>query len=155
MRFHVAVFVLICTSTITPAAAQAPANDEASVMAAVKAFHTALAAGNAVAAMQVIAEDALMMEGGNIETRAEYEKAHLPADIAFEKAVTAKRTPVRTVVRGDTAWVTTSADFTGTFENRPVDFVGLELMVLSREPAGWRIRAIHWSARNRRPPAPK
>ena len=155
MRLHIAAFVLICASTITPAAAQTPANDEAGVMATVKAFHTAFAAGNGAAVMQLIHDDALMMEGGNIETRSEYEKAHLPADLAFEKAVTAKRTPVRMVVRGDAAWVTTSADFVGTFENRPVDFLGLELMVLSREPAGWRIRAIHWSARNRRPPAPK
>lgn len=155
MRLCVITLTLISSSLILPAAAQIPTNDEASVASAVKVFHSAYAAGNAAQVMQFIAEDALMMEGGNIETRAQYEKDHLPADIAFEKEVQAKRTPVRVVVRGDTAWVTTSADFVGTFEGRPVDFQGLELMVLSREPAGWRIRAIHWSSRNRRPPTPK
>ena len=155
MRLCLIALTLLSTSMILPAAAQAPASDEASVAAAVKTFHSAYAAGNAAQVMQFIAEDALMMEGGNIETRAQYEKDHLPADIAFEKQVSAKRTPVRVVVRGETAWVTTSADFVGTFEGRPVDFQGLELIVLSREPAGWRIRAIHWSSRNRRPPPPK
>lgn len=154
MRLHFIALVFLCTSVISPAAGQTPTKDEASALAAVKAFHTALGSGNEAAAMQLIAEDALMMEVGNIETRTQYEKAHLPADIAFEKSVTVKRTPVKVVVRGDVAWVTTSADFTGTFEGRPVDFLGLELMVLSREPAGWRIRAIHWSSRNRRPPTP-
>ena len=49
------------------------------------------------------------------------------------------------------AWVTTSTDFVGTFEDRPVDFLGLETMVLNRQPEGWRIKAIHWSSRNRLP----
>lgn len=155
MRLCLIALTLLSTSMHLPVAAQALANDEASVAAAVKTFHGAYAAGHAAQVMQFIAEDALMMEGGNIETRAQYEKDHLPADIAFEKQVSAKRTPVRVVVRGETAWVTTSADFVGTFEGRPVDFQGLELIVLSREPAGWRIRAIHWSSRNRRPPPPK
>ena len=155
MRFYFMTLALLFTSMISPLMAQTPANDEASVAAAVKAFHSAFASGNAGDVMRFIAEDALMMEGGNIETRDQYEKSHLPADIAFEKEVSAKRTPVRVVVRGDTAWVTTSADFVGTFQGKPVDFQGLELMVLSREPAGWRIRAIHWSSRNRRPPPPK
>ena len=155
MRVCLITLTLISGSMAFPAAAQTPTNDEAGIAAAVKTFHSAYAAGNAAQVMQFIAEDALMMEGGNIETRAQYEKDHLPADIAFEKEVSAKRTPVRIVVRGDTAWVTTSGDFVGTFQGKPVDFQGLELMVLSREPAGWRIRAIHWSSRNRRPPPPK
>ena len=155
MRLRFIALLLFCTSLVTPAAGQTPANDEASVLAAVKAFHTALGAGNGAAAMELIAPDALMMEVGGMETREQYEKAHLPADIAFEKSVTVKRNTEKVVLRGDVAWVTTSADFTGTFEGRPVDFLGLELMVLSREPAGWRIRAVHWSSRNRRPPAPK
>ena len=155
MRLWLITLTLISGSMTLPAAAQTPTNDEASVAAAVKVFHSAYAAGDAAQVMQFIAEDALMMEGGSIETRAQYEKDHLPLDIAFEKEVQAKRTPVRVVVRGDTAWVTTSADFVGTFQSKPVDFQGLELMVLSREQGGWRIRAVHWSSRNRRPPPPK
>ena len=141
--------ILICTFIAACASPQAPADDEATVTAAVKAFQTAMDTGDPAGVMQYIHDDALMIEGGNIETRMQYEAAHLPADIAFSKEVTAKRMPIRLTVRGDTAWVLTSTDFTGTFEGRPIDFLGLESMTLSREPAGWRIRLIHWSSQNR------
>jgi ketosteroid isomerase-like protein len=142
---------MLCGLAAGCAPAQSPANDEADVAAAVTAFQTAMDTGDAPTVMQYIAADALMMEGGTIETRMQYETAHLPADIAFAKGVTSKRTPIRQTIRGDVAWVTTSTDFTGTFEGSPVDFLGLETMVLNREPAGWRIKAIHWSSRNRLP----
>lgn len=152
MRFYTLALTLLYGLAAVPVAAQAPTNDQASVAAVVNAFHAALGSGNESAAMQLIADDAVMLEAGGIETRSEYETNHLPADIEFEKAVPGKRKPIRVVVRGDVAWVITAADFMGTFQTRPVDFLGIELMVLSREPAGWRIRAIHWSSRNRRPP---
>ncbi len=96
-----------------------------------------------------------MLEAGGVETRAEYVKDHLPADIEFEKAVSSMRKSVRVTVAGNAAWAISSSETTGTFQTRPVDFVGIEMMVLTREPAGWRIRAISWSSRNRRPPQPK
>ena len=148
MRFLLSL-ILICTFTAACTSPQAPADDEAGVTAAVKAFQTAMDTGDPAGVMQYIHDDALMIEGGNIETRMQYEAAHLPADIAFSKEVTAKRMPIRLTVRGDTAWVLTSTDFTGTFEGSPIDFLGLESMTLSREPAGWRIRLIHWSSQNR------
>ena len=141
--------IAFCSLAAACAPAQSPANDDADVAAAVKAFQTAMDTGDPAGVMQYIHDDALMIEGGNIETRMQYEAAHLPADIAFSKEVTAKRMPIRLTVRGDTAWVLTSTDFTGTFEGRPIDFLGLESMTLSREPAGWRIRLIHWSSQNR------
>jgi hypothetical protein len=51
--------------------------------------------GDAAAAMRVIAPDAAFLESGGLETRAEYEANHLPADIEFERAVTGKRGPWR------------------------------------------------------------
>jgi hypothetical protein len=57
------------------------------------------------------------------------------------------------VVNGPSAWATSTSEFSGTFQGKPVDSIGAELMVLSREPAGWRIRAIHWSGRTRAKPA--
>lgn len=148
MRLHVLPLIVLCL-TAACAPASSPADDEANVAAAVKAFQTAMDTGDAATVMQYIADDALMLEGGTIETRMQYEEAHLPADIAFAKDVTTKRTPIRQTIRGDVAWVTTSTDFTGSFEGRPVDFLGLETMVLSREQPGWRIKTIHWSSRNR------
>ena len=69
--------------------------------------------------MQLIADDAVMLEAGSVETRADYGKNHLPADIEFEKGVSTKRSPIRVVVRGDTAWATSTSEVTGTFEGNP------------------------------------
>jgi ketosteroid isomerase-like protein len=138
---------------VTLSAAQ-QAGDEAAVRAVVVRFHTAVNTGNAAAAMAVVAPDATFLEAGSIETRAEYEKDHLPADIAFEKGVTIKRTPIRVTVAGDTAWAWSTSEMVGTFQGRAIDSLGGELMVLTRTPAGWRIRAVHWSGRARqKPPA--
>ncbi len=135
-----------------PIAAQSPSADSVAATAVVSAFHAALKGGNAIEAMRLLAADAVLLEAGGIETRAEYEKNHLPADIEFEKVVTTTRMPYRVTVAGDAAWAITTSEFKGTFQNRPVDSVGVELMVLSRDPsAGWRIRSIHWSGRARRP----
>ena len=147
----IALAVVLSILVAAPLAAQGGA-DMATVTAAVNAFHAGLKSGDRAAVMQLIADDALFFEAGGVETRAEYEKNHLPADIEFEKAVTSTRSPIRVVVNGSTAWASSTSEFVGTFNGRAVDSLGAELMVLSREPAGWRIRAVHWSGRARKPP---
>jgi ketosteroid isomerase-like protein len=54
-------------------------------------------------------------------------------------------------VRGDAAWVSSTSTTTGEYRGRQVNSSGAELMVLARTPQGWRIAAIHWSSRTRRP----
>jgi hypothetical protein len=103
--------------------------------------------------MQLVAPDAVFLEAGGVETRAQYESGHLPADIEFEKSVSTKRSPIRVVVLGDAAWATSTSETVGKFQGRAIDSMGTELMVLSREPGGWRIRAVHWSSRARPKPA--
>jgi ketosteroid isomerase-like protein len=152
VRFCVFALVVGVGLLGRPIAAQSPSADAAAVTAVVSGFHTALKAGNAAEVMRLLAADALLLEAGGIETRAEYEKNHLPADIEFEKAIASTRTPSRVTVAGEAAWAVTTSEFKGTFQNRPVDSIGVELMVLSRDPAaGWRIRSIHWSGRARQP----
>ena len=99
--------------------------------------------------MNLIAPDALFLESGRLETRAEYEANHLPSDIAFEREVTGKRGPMRVSFSGDAAWVIVTTDYVGTFEGSPVDFTSAQLAVLTRETGDWRIRSIHWSSRRR------
>ena len=96
-----------------------------------------------------LAPDALFIEGGRLETRAEYESNHLPADIEFERAVNGKRSPLRITFNSDTAWVIATTEFEGTFENAPVNFVSAQLMVLTRDNGPWTIRTIHWSSYRR------
>ena len=146
----VAMIVMAATA---PASAQST-DATAAVTAVVAQFHAALKAGNAADALRLLAPDVVLLESGGTETRAEYEKNHLPADIEFEKAVTTTRSPYRVTVVGDAAWSISTAEFKGTFRGKPVDSLGAELMVLSRDASGWRIRTVHWSGRTRRPATP-
>jgi ketosteroid isomerase-like protein len=150
----------VCTLTMAisslliagPLFAQSPTDDSARVVAVVEEFHRAITKGDQAVVMRLFAEDALMMEAGGIETRAQYLKDHLPADAEFEKTVSTKRSPIRAVVVGDAAWATSTSEFAGTFQGRAVDSIGTELIVLSRASGGWAIRAIAWTGRARRPP---
>jgi uncharacterized protein (TIGR02246 family) len=134
------------------------AADSAAVAAVVERFHRALAAGDSARALSLLAPDAVVLESGGVESRAEYRSHHLPADIEFARAVPGQRGPVRVRVRGDVAWATSTSTTQGEFRGRAVNSAGAELMVLTRSPGGWRIAAIHWSSRARRtqasPPEP-
>ena len=104
-----------------PLAAQTP-NDVAGVTAVVERFHAALKTGDAAAASQLIADDALFLEAGGVETRSEYVTNHLPVDIEFEKAVDhhAGTDPGR---RGrDAAWATSTSDL-------GLDFLGQKTLL--------------------------
>lgn len=134
-----------------PAPPQAPAApDSAAVAATVEGYHRALAAGDSAAALAVLAPDVVILESGGAESLGEYQSHHLAGDIAFARGTRTTRSPVRVLVRGDAAWATSTSTVVGTFRGRPVNSAGAELMVLTREPAGWRIAAIHWSSRARR-----
>jgi ketosteroid isomerase-like protein len=125
------------------------AKDEADVRTTLESFYAAMKNAENATAMALIADDAVFVEGGRLETREEYEKNHLPADISFEKQVTGKRGPWRITFRDDTAWAIATTDYDGIFDGAPVAFTSAQLAVLTREDAGWRIRSIHWSSRRR------
>lgn len=124
--------------------------DSAAVITTVLRYHAAIGAGDSLAALALLTPDAVVLESGSFETRAEYRSHHLPSDIAFARAVASKRTPARVVVRGDVAWTALTSTAQGEFRGRAVNSSGAELMVLVRTTDGWRINAIHWSSRTRR-----
>jgi ketosteroid isomerase-like protein len=154
MRFCILTTAFISLMSAGQLAAQPETGDSARVVAVVEEFHRAIAKGDQAAVTRLIAEDAIMMEAGGVETRAQYLKDHLPADAEFEKSVTTKRSAVQVVVLADAAWATSTSEFAGTFQGRAVDSIGTELIVLSRAADSWRIRAIAWTGRARRPPQP-
>lgn len=131
--------------------ASRPASDSADVVAVVTRYQNALATGDSSAALALLAADAVVLESGGVETRAEYRSHHLPADMSFARGVPSVRANLRVAVRGDVAWVSSTSTSRGEFRGRQINSSGAELMVLSREPDGWKIRAIHWSSRNRNP----
>ena len=64
------------------------------------AFHAALAAGDSAAALALLAPDAVVLESGEVETRAEYAAHHLAADIEFSRAVPSQRVVTLVASRG-------------------------------------------------------
>jgi ketosteroid isomerase-like protein len=123
--------------------------DGAAAEAAVQRFHDALQNGDSGAALDVLADDAIVLESGGRETKREYRRHHLQQDVAFARAVPSQRGHRTVTVQGDVAWVMSTGAITGEYRGRKIDEQGAELVVLSRSPQGWRIRAIHWSSRPR------
>lgn len=109
-------------------------------------FHEALRKGDANAAMSLLADDAQILESGHRETRAEYEREHLAADIAFAKTVPTSGTSMIVRQEGNFAWATSTARSSGTFQGKRIDAENAELMVLAKSSDRWQIRAIHWSS---------
>lgn len=131
--------------------APAALKDSAAAAATVTAYHRALAAGDSAAALALLAPDATILESGGMETRDEYRSHHLPSDIAFARAVQSVDGPLRVKVLGDVAWAMSTNVVQGQFRGRAVNSAGAELMVLNRIAGEWKIVAIHWSSRARRP----
>jgi ketosteroid isomerase-like protein len=132
-----------------PLLAQSQADDSAAVVAVVERYHRALTEGDSATALGLLAEDALIVESGGIESRQEYRSHHLAADIAFAREAKVTRSLVRVSVRGNVAWTTATSTTRGRFRRKSVNSSGAELMVLTRGADGWKIRAIHWSSHDR------
>lgn len=124
------------------------ASDSAAVVQAIESYHAALADADTAAAMALLTTDAIILESGGMETRAEYRSHHLPADIAFARAAPRERASIVVRIHGDMAWAASTSVVRGTFREREIDSRGAELMVLRRTPEGWLIEAIHWSSRS-------
>lgn len=127
--------------------------DSLAVARVIDAYHSALAAGDSVRALTFLAADAAILESGGVESRAEYRSHHLSSDIAFAQAIRSLRSPITVKVNGNTAWASSTSTTQGTYKDRPINSAGAELMVLTKVKGSWKIRAIHWSSRTRRPPA--
>lgn len=130
-------------------ACQSTGNEDAAITKTLESFYGAMKTGDKAAAMAQIAPDAVFLESGRLETRAQYEESHLPADIDFEKVVAGKRGPLKITQEGNTAWVIAMTEYDGEFEGEPVAFTSAQLMVLTKQDGNWRIRSIHWSSKRR------
>jgi ketosteroid isomerase-like protein len=122
-------------------------------IATVERFRNALARGDSSTALALLASDAIILESGDVETREEYRRHHLSADIEFARAIPSISSQPRAVVEGDVAWVTSTSVTQGRFKDRDINSAGAELIVLSRrgKASPWQIRAIHWSSHRRAP----
>ena len=146
LRWWVVGVLLLLPFAVGGIIGQTPSVDTAEVQTAVEGFHQALVRGDRAAALALLSPDALILESGESQTRAEYEREHLAEDIAFASATKTERLPSIIRREGNVAWTTATTKTTGTFKGRKVDSTGVELMVLTKQGGEWRIRAIHWSS---------
>ena len=124
-------------------------SDSADAVGVLTRFHAALANGDSLAALSLLAADVTILESGSLETLADYRSRHLAADINFAKAVPSKRTIVSVNILGGAAWVVATSISQGQSGGREVNSAGAELVVLKKVGADWKISAIHWSSRRR------
>ena len=143
--------ILVICSIMTVTSLEARQSDSATVVATIERFHGALGAGDSLAALSLLAEDAVVVESGGIQSRSEYRSHHLAADIGFARAITRELGRVSVVVSGDVAWASSTSTARGTLRDREINSTSAELAVLSRRGDSWVIRAIHWSSRRSNP----
>jgi ketosteroid isomerase-like protein len=137
---------LMCLALVFPAASAATHEEEA--VETVERYHAALAGADTATAMGLLADDVVVLESGWFESREEYISHHLGADMSFAAAVSSKRGDVHAVVVGNAAWVSSTSHTRGAWNDREINSIGAELIVLSRTDGVWKIRAIHWSSRS-------
>ncbi len=126
-----------------------PSSDSTVVTRTVARFHDALQSGDTAGVRQLIAADLRVLEGGDVEDRAQYLAHHLAEDIEFAKGVRGETNVISYAQQGSVAWVVSTSTSVGKFNDRDINSVGAELIVLSRTREVWKIRAIHWSSRRR------
>ncbi len=153
MKHHLYALTLSAAFTISgsPALAQHAGHDSAAVAAIVEKYHDALSSGDMATALARLTDDAVILEAGGVETKAEYRSHHLPADIGAARSSPRQRAPIHVRVHGEAAWSTVTSTSQRTVNGAVSTSSLAELMVLVKTPGGWKISAIHWSSRTRRP----
>ncbi len=142
----ITLLTVVSLLTLSVSRGEPVAPDAAAIESTVESFHKALGAGEPDKVMSLLAPDALIIEGGTVQTRADYQREHLNQDIAFARAVpvTSRNKIVRQ--EGNMAWVTSTSRVVGEFHNKLIDSVSAETVILTKSSDGWKIRTIHWSS---------
>lgn len=100
--------------------------------------------------MSHLADDVRILESGRVEDKEHYRSGHLAGDMRFAGAVPPVRSEIEVTLMGDVAWAHSTSVRQGRIGDREIDSQGAELVVLAREGGTWKIKAIHWSSRQRR-----
>ena len=123
---------------------------ERQVAAVIDAYHEALAAGDSATALDHLAPDVTILESGGVEDKEQYRSGHLAGDMRFAQSVPRERGEIQVTILGEVAWAYSTSTTQGRLGDREINSQGAELMVLAREGGAWKIKAIHWSSRQRR-----
>lgn len=140
---------LLLLILITPLSLMAHDEHDSAVQT-VASFHKALVAGDPEAVLRFLDPDVVIFESGGAElSRDEYASHHLGADMEFSAATRRTVVEQKKGEAGDSAWVLTRSETSGTFREKEIDILGAETVLLRRGEHGWRVVHIHWSSRSR------
>lgn len=145
-----ALGAILYSSLLGAAAASTQQTPADQIVAVIDAFHSALSAGDSVGALSHLADDVAILESGGVESKEQYRSGHLAGDMRFAAAVPATRGAIEVTLMGDVAWARSTSVRQGRMGDREINSQGAELVVLAREGGTWKIKAIHWSSRQRR-----
>ena len=113
----------------------------------VEAFGAALKNGDAAMVERLLLPDVLIAEGGGAErSLEEYASHHMPADMAFTKAVEITMKDRKVIDGTDMTTVISSSQALGAYQGKTIRSQMMETMVLRRVEGQWRIAHIHWSS---------
>jgi uncharacterized membrane protein/ketosteroid isomerase-like protein len=111
------------------------------------AFATALKSGDAAMVERLLLPDVLIAEGGGAERSfAEYAGHHLPADMAFTKAVESTLKDRKVIQVSDMATIISSSQMHGSYQGKTIHSQMMETMVLRLVDGQWLVAHIHWSS---------
>lgn len=120
-------------------------NHPASLIAAQLA--NAIAIGDVNSLRSIVAGDVLIFESGGMESSlTEYEGHHMPADMAFMKAMRREVISQQVIDLGDSATVITRSRVYGMYQGREFDLNSTETLLMKRVNEQWKIVHIHWSS---------
>jgi uncharacterized membrane protein/ketosteroid isomerase-like protein len=107
----------------------------------------AIAIGDVNKLRTVLAPDVLIFESGGMETSlAEYEGHHMPADMAFMKAMRREVISQQVIDSGDVATVVTRSRVYGNYKDKEIDLNSTETLVVRKLNGQWKVVHIHWSS---------
>ena len=107
----------------------------------------AIAIGDVNALRSIIAPDVLIFESGGLESSlAEYEGHHMPADMAFMKAMHREVISQQVIDSSDAATVVTRSRVHGIYKDKEIDLNSTETLVMKKVNGQWKVVHIHWSS---------
>lgn len=134
-------------SAVAPAAIARAGEYPATAVAVVDAFGAALKASDSGMVERLLLPDVLIAEGGGAERSfAEYAGDHMPADMAFTKAVEFTLKDRKVIETGEMATIVSASQVHGEFQGKTIHSQSMETMVLKLVEGQWRIAHIHWSS---------
>jgi ketosteroid isomerase-like protein len=113
---------------------------------AVERFHKAFQEGDKKTIRGLLADDAMIVEGGIDRSADIYASGHLKEDIVYFSRVTSTAKEINVSVIDDIAIAVTVSHASGVYKNEDVDELMYETLVLKNNKGQWKIAHIHWSS---------